>query len=195
MRTADKYTCFRLFFSPIFYLMYMIPVWTGHLSFVSACIMLPLLGFAEFTDFLDGYYARKENAVSDFGKLFDPFADVFLHLTTFYCYVVTNYMPTFLFLLIFYREIGMLFIRLMAAKKGVAIAARKGGKFKTVLYVATSIFCLSVESILRLGFDISSAMIVLKWLGYGLFGLSVVASYISFGDYIVHFKAILTDKK
>ena len=111
MRTADKFTTYRLIFAPIFFLLYMIPVWSGHLAFASACLMLPLLGFAEFTDFLDGYFARKENAVSDFGKLYDPFADVVLHVTTFFCYVITGFMPSFLFLLIFFREFGMLFIR------------------------------------------------------------------------------------
>ena len=135
MKTADKFTLVRIIFAPCFYFLYMIPIWTGHGNFLTACIMLPLLGFAEFTDFLDGFYARKENAVSDFGKLFDPFADVVLHLTAMFCYVQSGYMPMAFLLLIFIREYSMLFIRLMAVKQGVAIGARKGGKFKTVLYV------------------------------------------------------------
>ena len=56
-------------------------------SKLSIIIAIPLLCFAEFTDYLDGHYARKHNEVSDFGKLFDPFADVVVHLGTFLCFM------------------------------------------------------------------------------------------------------------
>ena len=191
MKLADKFTTVRIIFAPVFFALYMIPVWTGHFSFLSACLMLPLLGFAEFTDYLDGYYARKQNSVNDFGKLFDPFADVILHLTAFFCYVASGYMPVAFLVLIFIREYSMLFLRLLAVQKGVAIAARKGGKFKTVLYICSSLLCLAFESALRLGFDMGSFADIFKVVLKVLFGLGVVASYVSFDDYIINFKKIL----
>ena len=194
MKTADKYTLVRILFAPCFYFLYMIPIWWGKGAFVSACVMLPLLGFAEFTDFLDGYFARKENAVSDFGKLFDPFADVILHLTAMFCYVQSGYMPMAFLLLIFIREYGMLFIRLMAVKEGVAIGARKGGKFKTVLYVVASIYTLGIESLLRLGVNLGNTLPVLKIVAIVLFALGLVASYTSFADYLINYKKILSKK-
>lgn len=191
MTKADKFTSVRLFFAPVFFVMYMIPVWTGHLGFVSALLMLPLLGFAEFTDFLDGFYARKENQVSDFGKLFDPFADVILHLTAFFCFAITGYMPWVLLMLVFYREFGMLFIRLIAVSKGTAIAARKGGKAKTVIYITGIIFSLLCESIVRLGFDVSGIIGYAKMVSLALFTIGTIASYLSFADYIKNFGKIL----
>ena len=85
MHLSNKFTLTRIVFAPIFFLLYFLPIWTGKFAFASVCIIIPCLIFAEFTDYLDGHYARKHNEVSDFGKLFDPFADVILHLTTFVC--------------------------------------------------------------------------------------------------------------
>ena len=111
------------------------------------CIAIPCLLFAELTDFLDGFYARKNNEVSDFGKLFDPFADVILHLTTMICYMFTfgsegGYMYPVLFMLLMIREFSQNFLRMVAAKQGVAIAARKGGKLKTVVYIVSGFYAL-----------------------------------------------------
>ena len=100
MKKADAFTLVRIVFAPIFFLLYFIPLWTGFFVRVSAYVLLPLLMCAEFTDFLDGFYARKEKAVSDFGKLFDPFADVFLHITAFLCYAFSGYMPLWTLVLI-----------------------------------------------------------------------------------------------
>lgn len=187
--------------APVFFVLYFIPVWTGCLKQASVFVLIPLLGFTEFTDFLDGFFARKYHEVSDFGKIFDPFADVIVHLTTLCCFMLTGqfeghaggYIPPAVFILIMYREFSMTFLRMVAVKKGVAIAARKGGKFKTVLYVVTGLYCLTVECIRRLGCDISGSLSVLMAVAVGLSCACVAASYISFGDYLLHFKAVFTE--
>lgn len=197
MRIADKFTLSRIVLSPVFFLLYFLPAWTGFSPAVSIWILIPLLGFMEFTDFFDGFFARKLKAVSDFGKLFDPFADVLVHLTTFCCLVISGYMPGIIFMLILYREFCMNFIRMMAIQKGVAIGARKGGKFKTVLYVITTFYCLLIESCGRLGIDISSLLPGLNIGRIILIALCLIAAYASFTDYLVHFWGLLknTEKK
>lgn len=194
MKIADKFTLSRIILSPFFFALYFLPTWTNFPAVASVCIIIPLLAFMEFTDFLDGFFARKMNAVSDFGKLFDPFADVLVHLTTFCCFVISGYMPGLIFMLILYREFGMNFVRLMAAQKGVAIGARKGGKFKTVLYVVATFYCLAIESCTRLGIDISVATTGLDVCRMALFGLCLCAAYASFLDYLIHFGSLLRDK-
>ncbi|MCR4939921.1 MAG: CDP-diacylglycerol--glycerol-3-phosphate 3-phosphatidyltransferase [Treponemataceae bacterium] len=194
MNKADKFTTVRIVFAPVFLLLYIIPEFIPSLRFLSGCLMFPLLCFAEFTDYLDGYYARKTKSVSDFGKLYDPFADVFLHLSCFFCYVHTGYMSFIILLFLFYRETGMLFLRMVAAKQGVAIGAKKGGKFKTVLYIVTSFICLSVESLKRIGIpaenyeEVTSVVILVMSI------LCLVASYLSFFDYLKNFKSIFRKK-
>ena len=191
MKIADKFTLSRIVLSPVFYLLYFLPVWTKFSPKLSVWILLPLLAFMEFTDFLDGFYARKTNAVSDFGKLFDPFADVLVHLTTFCCLVISGYMPGIIFILILYREFCMNFIRMMAIQKGVAIGARKGGKFKTVLYVITTFYCLVIEACERLGININMLKESLNIGRIVLIALCLIAAYASFADYLVHFWGLL----
>ena len=199
MQIATKLTFCRIFSAPAFFVLYFMPQWLKQfpiLPLVSVCLMIPLLAFAEFTDYLDGKYARLHNQVSNFGKVFDPFADVFLNITVFFCLVLSGYMPSFILLLIIYREISMTFIRLVAIQEGVAIGARKGGKAKTVLYIIACFFSLVLECAVRLGllgpgdFPIRAGKVA----GVCLFILCLALSYISFVDYLLCFKNVLYNK-
>jgi CDP-diacylglycerol--glycerol-3-phosphate 3-phosphatidyltransferase len=192
MKIADIFTLIRIVLAPVFLIIYFVPEWFGFGSVLSVWILLPLIIFAEFTDFLDGYFARKTNQVSNFGKLFDPFADVILHLTVFFCYTISGYVSPFIMLLFAYREFGMLFVRLLAAQKGVAIGARKGGKFKTVLYVVAGFYSLFLESAKRLGFNLPENLV---YIGYIFYIMGLVASYVSFIDYLVHFIPVIKKEK
>lgn len=193
MKTSNKFTLVRILFAPVFLLIFFLPEWTNcdALNPVTALVLIPLFAFVEFTDFLDGYYARKHNEVSDFGKLFDPFADVVFHLTTFSCCVFIEKMPVVLFMFIVYREFGMNFVRMVAAKQGIAIAARKGGKFKTVLYIVSAAVCLFAECLVRLRVDISPLEPAATIFMHILFVMCLIASYASFIDYLVAFKHVL----
>lgn len=207
MKTSNKFTLARVCFAPVFFFIYFIPVWAQNenLAKISACIMIPLLALAQFTDYFDGHYARKNGEVSDFGKLFDPFADVMLNLTLFACAqhsfsAVLNpagYMPAVCFVLILYREFTMNFLRMVAVSRGTAIAARKGGKLKTVFYIASGFYMLAVESFIRLGtnIDISAYMPTLHTVAYVMFAVCVLLSYISFIDYIRAFAGIFKQEK
>ena len=184
----------RFCFAPVFFLLYYIPVWSHSvmLGKISAFVMIPLLALFELTDYWDGHYARKNNEVSDFGKLFDPFADVMLNLTVFLCALYSTwtggrYMPLVIFLLIMYREFSMNFLRMIAMKNGVAIAARKGGKFKTVFYIASGFYMLTLESAARLGLLLPVPVSALHIVAIVLFCGCLVLSYASFVDYLVHF--------
>ena len=158
MSIADTFTLSRLLLAPVFFILYFLPVWLDVDPVLITVIIVPLVAFMEFTDYLDGHYARKYNEVSDFGKLFDPFADVVAHLTILFCLVISDYFPIWIFILIFYREFCMLFIRLIAIQKGVAIAARKGGKLKTVLYIVTGFYYLAIELSKRCGISFGNSL-------------------------------------
>ena len=197
MKLSNKFTFTRIIFAPIFFLLYFIPIWTGFGTKVSLLIAVPLLVFAEFTDYLDGHYARKHNEVSDFGKLFDPFADVVLHLTGFICLMHSvkiglSYMPVLFFVLIMLREFSQNFLRMVAAKQGTAIAARKGGKLKTVVYIVAEFYGIFLEILVRLDV-VPSFFNILQGCGFALFAICVILSYASFIDYLIHFGKILKD--
>lgn len=88
---------------------------------------------ASWTDFYDGYYAKKHNLVSDFGKLMDPIADKFLVLAAFFIFALMHLIQAWMFILIFIREAGVTLIRLYALRRGKVLAAERAGKVKTVL--------------------------------------------------------------
>ena len=195
MKTSNKFTLIRILFSPLFLILFFLPDWTGHFAKITGIVMIPLLAFMEFTDFLDGYYARKHNEVSDFGKLFDPFADVIEHITTFACLTFSGFIPLIVFILILYREYTMIFIRMIATKKGIAIGARKGGKFKTVLYVVTGFTALVFVCGSRIDPAFVATIDIFKLAVFILSILSLVASYVSFADYLINFGYLLKSEK
>ncbi len=185
MRTADAFTWVRIVFAPIFFILFMIPEWTGNFAEITFIILWPLLIFAEFTDFLDGYFARKKNEVSDFGKFFDPFADVLLHLTTFFCYATIGLMPMWCLLFIVLREISIQFVRLMAQREGLAMGAAMGGKIKTVLYIATGMFSLVFVTLKHFAIEFDTQTFIN--VNLILYIICVLASYASFAHYLVLF--------
>ncbi|HAM77625.1 MAG TPA: CDP-diacylglycerol--glycerol-3-phosphate 3-phosphatidyltransferase [Treponema sp.] len=208
MKASNKFTFARIIAAPIFFVIYFIPVWlnlpAGHpFSIASVCFLIPLLGFAELTDYWDGHFARKNNEVSDFGKMFDPFADVFLHLSTFTCFTFTGatdesrfgYMPVSCYIIILYREFSQNFLRMACAKQGTAVAARKGGKIKTVFYVISCFVASAQESLYRLNlaatFDLP--MQLFKYIGWGFFTVCVFLALASFFDYMKNFGHVLHD--
>ena len=203
MKTSNKFTVARVISSPVLFLIYFIPVWTkaepgSVLAITSMVLSIPLLALAELTDYFDGHYARLHNEVSDFGKMFDPFADVFLHLSMFTCFVFSGYMPVCFYIPILYREFSQNFLRMVASKSGTAIAARKGGKVKTVFYVASCFVALAQETLVRTGlvevFGLNDlVMDIFRYVGYGFFGVCVLLAYTSFIDYLKNFGKILKD--
>lgn len=201
MKLSNKFTLTRIIFAPIIFLLYFIPIWTnGAFAQISMCILWPLLLFGEFTDYLDGHYARKKNEVSDFGKHFDPFADVILHMSNFVCLMSSavsgvHYMPAIIFILLLYREMSITFMRMIAATKGVAIAARKGGKFKTVIYIFSGFFAFFIETLFRFGVSPEAGFIsVLLIVSKVMFVICLILSYASFLDYFKHFGKMLKEK-
>ncbi len=98
---------------------------------VSLTISLVLFILASFTDYLDGYLARKWNIVSNFGKIVDPIADKILILGVFIVFTYNGIVPIVMTVAIALREVILTVVRLMLLPKKVVLAARISGKFKT----------------------------------------------------------------
>ncbi|MFA5688309.1 MAG: CDP-diacylglycerol--glycerol-3-phosphate 3-phosphatidyltransferase [Kiritimatiellales bacterium] len=95
-------------------------------------IALILFAVAALTDALDGYLARKIYGCTDFGKLMDPLADKVLTAAAFIGFAGLRLMPAWMVTLIISREMMVTGLRLLAAEKGVVLAAGAWGKHKTV---------------------------------------------------------------
>lgn len=99
---------------------------------VPMVIAVVIFSLASFTDFADGYIAKKYNLESDFGKLMDPIADKFLILAAFLAFVRMHLVTDWMVVLILGREIVITGLRIFAITKGKVLAAERTGKHKTV---------------------------------------------------------------
>lgn len=84
------------------------------------------------TDWLDGYFARKNNQITSFGKLFDPIADKIITTTAMLFLVLFNYSYIWLILIFILRDILVDGSRNLAAVKQLKVEASIYGKLKTV---------------------------------------------------------------
>ena len=105
-------------------------------------VMLVLFCVASFTDFLDGYLARKNNLVTTFGKFADPIADKLLVTTMFILFAAQGVIPVVPVLIMVARDTIVDGIRMIASSNGVVMAAGYLGKVKTVVQMLAVIFIL-----------------------------------------------------
>ena len=86
---------------------------------------------ASLTDFLDGYLARKNNEVTDLGKMLDAIADKVLVSPVLVVLSVNGFIPVVIPIVYITRDIVVDAIKMHAAASGRVQAAIKSGKFKT----------------------------------------------------------------
>lgn len=150
MSLPNKLTITRLVLSPLFFVVFYIPLWTGLFNLGSILICWLILIAIETTDVLDGHLARKWDQISDIGKVLDPFADVVSRMTYFLCFTGVGVMPVWVLAILIYRELAITFVRLLQIRKGVALAASIWGKMKAVTYAVSGVAGLLVISFERL---------------------------------------------
>lgn len=102
---------------------------------VTCCIAVLIFIFASFTDWLDGYVARRLNSVTSMGKFLDPLADKLLICSVLVMFVHLNWAPAWVVIVIICRELVVTGLRAMAVDEGIVLAADRFGKAKTVLQI------------------------------------------------------------
>lgn len=88
---------------------------------------------ASITDYFDGYYARKLNAVSNFGKFMDPIADKILVSSILVALIFLKRIDPFMVIIIMARDTFIGGIRSVAAAEKLIIDAKPAGKWKTAM--------------------------------------------------------------
>ncbi len=179
MNLPNKITIFRVIMIPVFLVLLLVPGipygnWIAAAVFIIACL----------SDALDGYLARKNNLVTNFGKFMDPLADKLLVCSALICFVELSYMPAWIVIVIIAREFIISGFRLIASDNGVVIAASYWGKFKTTFQM---IACILL--IIQLPF--SWAEVVEQVFIY----LSLILTVVSLFEYIWKNKSVLKEQK
>ena len=160
----------------------------------SAAFILFVLG--AITDWADGYYARKQGLVSNFGKLMDALTDKVFMLGLFVTFVVMEILPgvwsLFLLLLILSREFLITGLRLVAASSGIVLAAEKSGKHKTVTQMIAAILLLLAVAVRRDFSDSFPSFLAegIYWLGVVVFVLATVLTVSSGTLYLTKYWSV-----
>ena len=190
MNAPNKITLFRIILIPVFIIIFLGAIPDRKTANI---IALVIFSVASFSDFLDGYLARKHNMITDFGKLMDPLADKLLVCIALICFVklrgedvVGSYsFPTWCAIVIMTREFVISGIRQLAADKGVIIAAGIWGKVKTVVQLFMCIDYIIMPEFIDAGQEWFAVVgVVLMYLASAL----TIASLI---DYILRNRKVL----
>lgn len=132
MNLPNKLTMMRVVLVPVFMIFAAVSHY-GTADFNAAYMLIAgvIFAIASITDFLDGYLARKNHLVTDFGKFMDPLADKLLVVAAMLLFVEQHQMPAWALLLVVAREFAVTGLRLIAVDNGRVIAAAWSGKIKT----------------------------------------------------------------
>lgn len=141
MNLPNKLTMMRVLLVPVFMVLAGMSQY-GTENFNPALYLAAgvVFAIASFTDFLDGYLARKWKLVTDFGKFADPLADKMLTTAALIYMMVDGVCHPVVLALVLFREFAVAGVRMIAAGSGTVIAANMWGKVKTVLQMVTVIF-------------------------------------------------------
>lgn len=115
---------------------------------------------ASITDFLDGYIARRDNLVTDFGKLIDAIADKILVNPILIILAAQGFIHPIIPVVIIIRDSIVNSIKMLAASNNKVVSAIKLGKVKTVCLMLGIIFTLFYNLPFEL-FNISVAKVLL----------------------------------
>lgn len=138
MNLPNTITVARIAVAPLLFVLIFVE------SFSARLLAFGVFVLAAVSDLWDGHLARRRGQITDFGKLVDPIADKFLlagTLIPFYLLPRVGHavgvlpywgeLPMWVVLMLLGREVLMTGLRGYAARRGVVIAARKAGKYKT----------------------------------------------------------------
>lgn len=167
MNLPNKITIARMFLVPVLIVLYyMYPN-----TYAPAIIFI----IASLTDMLDGYLARRNDQITAFGKFIDPLADKILAITALILFLESEILPAVPVIIVIYREFAVSGFRLVAANRGVTIAAGKTGKIKTALqFIGIAMILIAI------GGDFNQLLSI----GVITIYLSVVMTVVSFIVYI-----------
>nr|WP_106784327.1 CDP-diacylglycerol--glycerol-3-phosphate 3-phosphatidyltransferase [Lysinibacillus timonensis] len=184
MNIPNKITVSRICLIPIFVIVMIFDFGWGNMTFLGA--EMPVEHFvgalifivASCTDWVDGYYARKYNLVTNLGKFLDPLADKLLVSAAFIVLVELGYAPSWIIIIILSREFAVTGLRAILAGHGEVVAASQLGKIKTWAQIV-AIALLLLHNTIFVMFGIPMDMIMLYialfftiWSGWDYFYLN-----------------------
>ena len=152
-----------------------LPFFLYYLSLGEKTISLLLFFSAVFSDFLDGYLARRWNLVSRLGSILDPIVDKVFVVTTVFYFFMTNAVPLWFLVLILFRDLSQAlgFIFLWMKKLQYKVEAQWSGKLSTgahFLLILILILKSPIQStvLLNVLLILASTLTIISFFHYGI---------------------------
>lgn len=200
MNLPNKLTLSRVIMVPFFVVFLLLVPRYSYFKWIALAIFI----VASLTDLLDGKIARKYNLVTNFGKFMDPLADKLLVCSALIGLSSLQVVPAWITIIIIAREFIISGFRLIAAEKGVVIAASMWGKWKTtfqmIMLCAQMIVMDLVMDQYFFTLVIYARRTTIYWVCFALIIFANVTMYIaliltivSLIDYLIKNKDVLKD--
>jgi CDP-diacylglycerol--glycerol-3-phosphate 3-phosphatidyltransferase len=133
MNFPNILTVLRIFLVPVL----VVVLWTRYPNWEIIGVAIFLA--AAFTDWLDGYWARRKGQITAFGTYLDPIADKLLTAAAFIALVDMDLAPAWIVAVIITREVGVTGLRNLALMRGFTVRVNDVGKAK----MAVQVFCIA----------------------------------------------------
>ena len=198
MNLPNKLTLSRVIMVPFFVVFILLVPKFLYFKWIALAIFI----IASLTDLLDGKIARKYNLVTNFGKFMDPLADKLLVCSALIAMSSLGVIPAWITIVIIAREFIISGFRLIAAEKGVVIAASMWGKWKTTFQMV--MLCVQMvvmdqyvsvnDNIAANGLYVVTPFYqVLMMIGSITMYIALILTVVSLIDYLLKNKDVLKD--
>lgn len=182
MNLPNKLTLIRVIMIPFFVFFLLADLSSVIGANAGKYIAVAIFIVASLTDWFDGYLARKNNLVTNFGKFMDPLADKLLVCSALICLNATGDLAAWMVIIIIAREFIISGFRLVASDNGVVIAASYWGKFKTTFQMLM---------IIMLILDFSNKY--LQYLTTAVTYIALILTVVSLIDYLIKNRQVISE--
>ena len=192
LNTPNKLTIARMIITPVFLAVLLWESFPHRFLFATI-----IYSIAAITDAIDGKLARKNNQITNFGKLLDPIADKVLTTSALLAFMVMDLCNIWIVMIVLTREFAVASIRMIAAANGVVIPANFWGKLKTVSQMTFTIVIMllgEVQGLLQTyAADFAATLPdnLLSWISNGLLWITAILTVISGAIYIKDSKNVI----
>ncbi|ETP68745.1 CDP-diacylglycerol--glycerol-3-phosphate 3-phosphatidyltransferase [Planococcus glaciei] len=181
MNIPNRITISRILLIPVFMIVMLVDFNWGNMTLFGADMPIShfigglIFIFASLTDWVDGYYARKYNLVTTFGKFLDPLADKLLVSAALIILVELDFAASWIVIIIISREFAVTGLRLVLAGEGEVVAAGSLGKIKTtaqILAISALLLHNTIFTLVNIPFGeimLYIALIFTVWSGWDYF--------------------------
>ena len=192
LNTPNKLTIARMIITPVFLA---VLLWESlpHRFLVATIIY----SIAAITDAIDGKLARKNDQITNFGKLLDPIADKVLTTSALLAFMVMDLCNIWIVMIVLTREFAVASIRMIAAANGVVIPANFWGKLKTVSQMTFTIVIMLLGEVQGLLQTYAADFVatlpdnLLSLISNGLLWITAILTVISGAIYIKDSKNVI----